>query len=169
MDSLTQDQGIVEVNLAYSEEDRQRFRCRELSREWARAYPAIFDEDDLKLATGRQAETNHFFEWLAAVCLHQLTNYLSLVEKYDCRNHPRKHSLFLRIVGRTVFDNVMANQAGIPDLVVYSPDRSDWFFVEVKGATDRLRPHQRSRMKELYNLTGKRALVLNFARRAEHD
>lgn len=154
---------MIDLRFSYSEEQRERFRNRALSHDWFEQYPDVFDQDDLRLATGPQCRKNHFFEWLAAVRLFELTGYQSLVEKYDCRNHPRKHAAFRRIVGPTVFADVMRNPAGIPDLLVYAPDRSDWFFAEVKGASDRLKPHQRSRIQELFELTGRRVLVLNFA------
>lgn len=154
---------MVDLRFSYDEDDRTSFRAGVLSRHWAKQYPSIFDDDDLRLATGLQREKHHFFEWLAAVHLYELTGYLSLVEKYDCRNHPRKHSLFHSIVGPTVFANVMANPRGIPDLVVYSPDRSDWLFAEVKGSTDRLKEHQRSRMHGLAAITGRSVIVLNYS------
>lgn len=162
---MTSPTAFVDLRFSYSEDDRTSFRAGILSRDWAQQYPSVFDDDDLRLATGLQRKTNHFFEWLAAVHLYELTGYLSLVEKYDCRNHPRKHSLFRTIVGPTVFANVMSNPQGIPDLVVYSPDHADWLFAEVKGSTDRLKDYQRSRIHELAALTGRSVLVLNYSAR----
>ncbi len=91
---------MVDLRLSYSEEQRERFRNRVLSHEWREQYPDVFDEDDLRLATGGpQCRKNHFFEWLAAVRLFELIGYHSLVEKYDCRNHLRKHAAFRQVVG----------------------------------------------------------------------
>jgi hypothetical protein len=152
----------VELHFLFDDAQRQRFRNRELQQVWADRYPGIFDQDDLRLATGPQAPRNHYFEWLAAVRLHEFTGYVSLVEKYDCQNHPRKHALFRKLAGPRVFESVMKNDQGRPDLVVYSPDMADWFFAEVKGAKDRLRDRQRERFAELCELTGKPVMVVNF-------
>lgn len=48
-----------------------------------------------------------------------------------------------------------AGEPQCPDLLVYAPDRSDWFFVEVKGPRDRLRPKQRDYFDELTSVTGR--------------
>jgi hypothetical protein len=152
---------IAEVNLMYDRPERERFRQGLLQKEWAEKYPEIFDADDLRLALGPQKARNHYFEWLGAVRLYEFTGYLSLVEKYDCRNHARKHHAFRDIVGADVFSHVVLSK-GCPDLLLYAPDRSDWFFCEIKGATDRLWERQLVRFKNLCQFTQKRLLLLNI-------
>jgi hypothetical protein len=49
-----------------------------------------------------------------------------------------------------------------PDLLVYTPDRSEWFFCEVKGPQDKLRGKQIDFFQELERVSGKRIKVVNF-------
>ena len=49
-----------------------------------------------------------------------------------------------------------------PDLLMYAPDYSDWFFCEVKGPTDRLRSEQREYFEAIAELCGKKIGVLRF-------
>ena len=77
--------------ILFTDEQRKRFRSGELVKEWARIYKEIFDEDDVRV-TSKQ-NSFHFFEWLAAVVIYTSTGYLSLVEKYQFRNHQRKQKI----------------------------------------------------------------------------
>src|SRR5687767_8782236 len=109
-----------------------------LPREWARAYPEFFDEDDLRLATGPQGEAGfHFWEWLAAVVLHHATGYHPLWN-YEYGGH--KHAILQRLSDQlraAIADHTKHGGTLPPDLLMYAPDYSDWFFCEVKGAGDR--------------------------------
>jgi len=49
-----------------------------------------------------------------------------------------------------------------PDLLVYSPDYSDWFFCEVKGPKDRIREPQRLFFEELFKVSGKEISIVKF-------
>jgi hypothetical protein len=150
--------GFKEFTFTYHPNQRLRFRDGNLLHEWSERYRQLFDEDDLRLA--RSQRYTHFFEWLAAVLLYEATGFLSLLEKYETACHPRKVAVFRKTVPQPVFDYVMANRAGIPDLFVYAPDRSNWFFCEVKGASDRLADRQRLRANELRAITGKEVALL---------
>ncbi len=136
---------------------RDRFRLGELSREWQTKYPDIFDDDDLRLALSQP--NNHFYEWAAAIHLCEKQGYLSLLEKYQFKNHKRK----LSILKKLEFDDLqkaleyqrLKKSMQAPDLLVYKPDFSDWFFCEVKGGADRLREVQKSHFEILSALSGK--------------
>ena len=112
---------------------------------WASLYPQLFDEDDLR--TTRKQGKYHFAEWFAAIHLFHQEGSFSLVEKYDCSNHPRKQRLLPRILGSsqldTLYDIIRPRRVQPPDLLVYSPDLSSFRFVEVKGPRDRLLDRQR--------------------------
>lgn len=78
--------------------------------------------------------------------LHHATGYRPLVGKYEFANHPRKREIVEALLPapvletlqyRTIHGNVQS-----PDLPMYAPDRSDWFFCEVMGPGDRLRAHR---------------------------
>ena len=51
-----------------------------------------------------------------------------------------------------------------PDLFVYKPDATDWFFVEVKGLTDRMRAPQKKLFEELGRVSGRAVRVAKFFR-----
>ena len=55
-----------------------------------------------------------------------------------------------------------------PDLLVYHPDLSDWFFCEVKGPRDSLRPEQIELFREMEHTTGKDVYVVNFGELKNH-
>ena len=139
---------------------RERFGSGELAPEWARRYPKLFDEDDLRLATSQPYY--HFFEWLGAIVLFNTTGYLSLVEKYEFRAHPRKVQIVEQLVPPEALEAMRGGEAQCPDLLVYAPDLSDWFFCEVKGPRDRLRPVQKQYFASLSTRCAKPVYVLRF-------
>ena len=49
----------------------------------------------------------------------------------------------------------MKAESQCPDLALYLPDFSDWFFCEVKGPTDRLSPAQKRYFSRLEDVSGK--------------
>jgi hypothetical protein len=148
----------------YKEEQHDKFRTGKLWQEWARQYPDIFDTDDARLAQSQAAHGYHFFEWLAAILIFQSTGYLSLVEKYEFSNHQRKHEILKKLVMDDVFKLITdkTSKAQNPDLLVYSPSLTDWFFCEVKGRKDRLRQVQKDYFAELENISGKQVYVIQF-------
>lgn len=141
---------------------RDEFQSGKLVTLWSSRYPDIFDGQDLRLA--RSQPGYHFYEWLAAVLMYESTGYVSLIEKYDCPNlHPRKVAVFERIVGPELADWLFDDSTGKPDLFIYDPcATSDWFFCEVKGGPDRLRPIQCDVAKRLHERTRKRVRLLSL-------
>jgi hypothetical protein len=140
---------------------RKRFQTKELSKEWREKYPELFDDDDLRLAL-TQPE-NHFYEWLAAIHLYKENGYYSLLEKYQYKNHKHKQSIVQKLdfkdLRRVMDYQRMKNQVQLPDLLVYKPDFSDWFFCEVKGGTDRLRPEQEEQF-EIFSALSKKPIYM---------
>jgi hypothetical protein len=55
--------------------------------------------------------------------------------------------LLEKIIGTQVFRRLCEHDAWAPDFFVYKEDHSDWFFCEVKGPRDELRPSQRSQFR----------------------
>jgi hypothetical protein len=135
----------------YTKEQRSRFQSGKLVKLWRKTYPQLFDERDEHFACTQP--DNHFFEWLSAILFYESTGYLSLQE-YILRTHPRKRNLFKSFVSKRLFDNIDFDQGGLPDLFLYSNKTRDWFFCEVKGGSDRIRPNQIKRFGELEKLTG---------------
>ena len=81
------------------------------------------------------------------------------MEKYQYKNHPHKQSIVKKLDFedlRRVMDYQRLNdQVQLPDLLVYKPDFSDWFFCEVKGGTDRLRSVQEEQFNIFSELSKK--------------
>lgn len=106
-------------------------------------YPEIIDDDDLRVVQPERQRNYHFFEWLSAIKLFEKTGYLSLLETYLAKNHPRKRAIVQNIVSDRVFAWMDNHQPGHPDLFVYCLKSLNWYFCEVKGLTDRVRENQR--------------------------
>lgn len=156
--------GTFEVNPI----QRERFRSEKLWQEWHDKYPDIFDDDDLRLAKNQAHLGFHFYEWLAAILLHHSTGYLSLVEKYQytAKNHKRKQWV-LKQLNSTTLSKALEYQGGdryvqCPDLLVYAPDFSVWYFYEVKGGSDKLKKAQELHFQALADLTGKPVRLVQF-------
>jgi hypothetical protein len=106
----------------------------------------------------------HFVEWLAAIMLHHTTGFLALVEKYAYESHTRKRKIVASLLPPDV-QLILSEKHGraqAPDLLMYAPDLSDWFFCEVKGPRDRLRQVQLDKFKALATLSGKPVRVLRL-------
>jgi hypothetical protein len=133
---------------AFNEQDRGEFRDGRKVIEWSRKYPFLFDSEDVRIAKTQASRGYHFFEWFAAICLYEEIGYFSLVEKYAYKIHAKKRKTLQSLVPPSVFEFVIKSKdygyGGLqaPDLLVYKPDLSDWFFCEVKGLQDRLSKNQ---------------------------
>lgn len=126
----------------------------------------LFDDVDRKNAIKQAARGYYFYEWLSAVAIYEATGYQSLIGKYAARSHEAKWRKFVDIAPRSVIallteDRRHGKTQG-PDLFVYRPDKSDWFFVEAKGPTDRLRPPQAKLFGELERASGRAIRLARF-------
>jgi hypothetical protein len=93
-----------------------------------------------------------------------------LITKYAFPSHKRKWRIFNEIAPQPVLtllsrdkDRGYGGTQG-PDLFVYKPDATDWFFVEVKGLTDRMRPSQEKLFKKLGRESDRPVRVAKFFR-----
>jgi hypothetical protein len=146
---------------------RERWRSGDLAAEWRERFPALFDDDDLRIAVTQAKRNLHFYEWLGAIVLHHATGYLSLVEKYEFSSaHPRKQQIVAQLLPGPIRDALRDRSPGrntqAPDLLMYAEDHSDWFFYEVKGPRDRLRAEQEQKFEHLANLTSRPVRLLEF-------
>ncbi len=159
-------QPVADFLFTYTDMRRQAYRGGTLWREWREKYPMLFDERDEQLALNMAAPKqggSGFFEWLSAVLLYEATGLLSMQTNYVAKNHPDKRRRFEQIVGKACFDHVDLDQSGLPDLFVYPQDQSGgWFFCEVKGASDKLRPNQIDRHLSLLAATGKKVKIVKL-------
>ena len=150
---------MIELDFFFHSRQRELFRSGVLIDIWASRYPQLFDDRDVVIA--RTQNTFHFVEWLAAVLLYESTGYLSLVEKFETNAHPRKDEIFKKAVPLSAY-NFVKNRKGTPDLFVYAPNFSDWFFCEIKGPGDELSLDQLECIQQLTELSGKQVRVLRF-------
>jgi hypothetical protein len=144
---------------------REQFKTGNLIDSWFVQYPRLFDAMDLEIAKnqrgiGKDQRTYHFYEWLAAILIFHTTGYLSLIEQYEFKRHSQKRNLLHRLVSQEVFDIITNhsehfNRLQCPDLLVYAPDFSNWYFCEAKGPQDKIRPQQKLFFEKLEKVSGK--------------
>lgn len=136
---------IIPTTIYFTQQLRSRWP-KPLAEEWSVSYPLLFDHEDLRLA--RNQPVNHFCEWLAAIHLFQRDGALSLIEKYLFGRHPRKHKVIAETLNPDQLQILKAihDEFGVqpPDLFVFSPNRSRFWFAEVKGPGDKLRETQKA-------------------------
>ncbi len=130
------------ASFEYAQDLRDAFRGGQLIDEWAARYPDLFHPIDVNTAKNQAARGYHFVEWFSAVRLFEDLGLASLHEGYTYKSHLTKRARLLEIAGEPVHDALRAvpraDQYRFPDLFVYRPGTSDWFFVEVKGPGDSL-------------------------------
>jgi len=146
--------------IIFSEEQRAKFSSGQLAAEWFQRYPQLFDQDDCRLVA--KGKNYHFFEWLGAIIIYETIGYLSLVEKYQFKNHKRKTEVLLKVFSGKFPNSIFEKGVQCPDLFCYSLDYQDYFFCEIKGLTDRVRNEQKSYFDRLQTLTGKEIYLLKF-------
>lgn len=143
-------------------EQRERFMYGELWQQWSKEYPQIFDEKDQEFAGKFAYDGRGFYEWLAAVTMYETKGYLSLVDYYQFKTHARKNRLFQQFVGPNGVALARSTHTYFPDLLVYKPDLTDWYFVEAKGPGDFLRPSQEVLFPQVIEVTGKSIYLMEF-------
>ena len=94
----------------------------------------LFDDVDKRNAIKQAARGLYFYEWLTAMAVYENSGHLSLITKYAFRSHKRKWRIFNEIAPQRVLtllsrdkDRAYGGTQG-PDLFVYKPDATDWFF-----------------------------------------
>jgi hypothetical protein len=152
--------------IPYTARLRVSFREGRLAEEWVAIYPQLFDALDLRQARNQAASGHLFHEWFAAIALHVATGYRALVAKYQFRKHARKWDTAQKLIGPSAWGAILERAAESrchgPDLLMYAEDHSHWFFCEVKGPTDRIRPRQREHFESIAGITQRPIYVLSL-------
>lgn len=148
-------------------EEEKKFKEGTLWQQWHDTYPELFDDDDIRVLES-QANKHKFDEWYAAIKIYEKTGYLSLVEKYQHNAHPRKRKFISQFGSQTleIADKFIRNGFGGsygPDLLVYAPDHSEWFFCEVKGPRDSFNKNQLANFPELADLLQKPIRIVRLS------
>jgi hypothetical protein len=117
----------------------------------------LFDEQDYMIAHNRP--TYHFGEWLTAIHLYHAHGHHSLLEQYEFPSHKRKQLMVDRILPEPtrllLREKVGHPGPQCPDLLVFRPDFSDWFFCEVKRPGESVSKSQRQFFAQLEEASGK--------------
>ena len=161
------------VQFEYSAADRERFRDGDLWKEWLEQHKKLFDERDKEIFESQADMSNagyKFFESLAAVRIFEEYGYHSLLEKYaqtKSGKHPHKeqvvHELNDPLLNAAIAYLQEKHGGHGPDLLVYTADRSEWFFAEVKSPTDSLKPKQAEKFRILAEMTGRPIRLVTFS------
>jgi hypothetical protein len=153
--------------MIYDQHQRELFKNGELIKQWAIQYPFIFDEQDKNIAEHQAQAGYHFFEWLAAIVIYESLGLLSLIEQYEFAVHQRKQKVLNQILPTKVQLIIRDHKADFgniqcPDLLVYAPDYSNWFFCEVKGPNDQLGQKQDKFFEALINVGERPIWMIKF-------
>ncbi|HLE03289.1 MAG TPA: VRR-NUC domain-containing protein [Anaerolineales bacterium] len=142
--------------IPFNPDDRTAFINGLLAPKWASRYPFLFDAADLDMT--RSQPRYHFYEWFAAVEIYEHIGFHSLAEKYQFKKHKQDHAIFKELVGLSAYHQIAESgnsaRPQAPDLLVYKPDRSEWFFCEVKGPGDDITPTQSQFFAMIERVTG---------------
>jgi hypothetical protein len=147
---------------------RNLFKKGNLVHQWSQEFPQIFDQNDLELANGPQGKNGyHFVEWFAAITIFKEFGLPSLVGKYECPSHTKKREILEKLITKDQINFISNAKAEYgnsqcPDLLVYQPDYSDFFFIEVKGPTDFLKQNQIKYFKKLKDIFQKEFQLFNL-------
>jgi hypothetical protein len=151
---------------------RDSFINGNLVEEWYRLYPLIFDKKDRQIALNQHHLGIHYHEWFAAILLFHMKGFLSLIEAYAYKSHERKRKILESLVSGDALDFIastgISSVTQCPDLLLYKPDKSDWFFCEVKGPQDSLREKQIILFHELERVTGKNVYMFKFINQEDY-
>ena len=99
---------------------------------------------------------------MGAVLLYEATGYHSHLKWCNEGIEPRKVATLRRLAGADLAEEIVEWSGGHPDLLVYSPDESDWFFCEVKGDRDSLKDNQIKAARTIHRRTGRRVRLLQL-------
>lgn len=153
-------------SIGITRNQQSRWKSGELALQWAKDFSHLFDNDDLRLALNQGKRGYHFYEWLGAIQLHHSTGFHALVGKYEFRNHSRKSEILANILDDKAItilrDRKQWGNAQAPDLLMYAPDFSDYFFCEIKGPGDRLSKSQAEKFGNLETLIEREIYILKF-------
>ncbi len=146
-----------------SDAHREYFSKGNLVEEWSRMYSFLFDNQDSQIALNQRHLGYHYYEWLAAILLYHTRGFLSLVETYSFKSHEHQWKILETLVSGDTMDFIASKGVGnvtqCPDLLVYTPNRKEWFFCEVKGPKDKLRKKQIDFFHELERVSDKKLIL----------
>jgi hypothetical protein len=126
--------------------------------DWLERYPELFDEKDKQFFRNQAIFGYGFVEMLAIIFLYNATGYASIFGSFGWQTQPRKNLLVQELVSDKAWELITKMgeyHSQPPDIFAYAPDKSDFFFCEVKGPGDRLRETQVQYFQLLQEVSGK--------------
>ena len=157
---------IVQIGtVPYAPETKGLWEQSRLQPVWYSQYAGtLFTEGDMRIVSPGHQPRLHFGEWLAAIAFYNTFEWISLQEDYYWQSDPEKTDLLPQILPGPVCDycldwHVNGKDAQLPDLLVYAPDYSGWFFCEVK-VEDSLSEKQAKVFSQLCDIARKPVALL---------
>ena len=106
-----------------------------------------------------------FVESLTIIFLYNATGYIPILGNYGLQTQPHKNAIVKELVSNETWGLVTykgGSQPMPPDVFVYAPDKSDFFFCEVKGPSDRLRAPQVKYFQQIQETSGKLVYTVKY-------
>lgn len=165
-DRFYRDYFVGKWEFTFSRREREQFRSGYLIRQWAEQYPFLFGPEEVSAALSSSGKrTGSFFEWVSAVRLYEARGYYSLLRDYAPSSQNGKHEFVGKLCGKVVTGFMAAAPAKtqFPDLLVYTPDLSEWYFCDVKGPGDIVRKSEETFFPRLADGTGAGIYLLTLS------
>ncbi|OGK11462.1 hypothetical protein A2954_06325 [Candidatus Roizmanbacteria bacterium RIFCSPLOWO2_01_FULL_37_12] len=149
------------LTVQYDQSLVEKWRIGNLSSNWKKKYPDLFDADDLRIALTQPSY--HFAEWIAAIYFYK-QGYKILVEQYIYAPHVRKLAIIKEKLGDKGLAFLRRKEIGgkvqPPDLFIYNEKK--FFFAEVKTPKDRLRELQKKFFEEIEKYFSTTVKIVNL-------
>ena len=133
--------------------------------DWLIQYPELFDEKDRQLFRNQAHFGYGFVESLSIIFLHNATGYIPIFGSYGWGTQEYKNNLVKELVSEETWGLIMSqkkHRSQPPDLFAYAPDKTNYFFCEVKGPGDRLRETQIQYFQLLQEVSGKPVYTIKY-------
>ena len=135
-------------------------------KQWADDYRGIlFNDRDIQSKENSTQRHNYFHEWFSAITIfnrYDLRSFGGWYAAKDAAHRNKVEAIRERVsqdVGNAITTPVTAAKsptAGLPDLFVYRDDnKTEWFFAEMKGPTDKISKTQEMKSDGLDQAAGK--------------
>jgi VRR-NUC domain len=149
--------------LTYPKELMNTWRTGALARRWRQEFPDLFRARDYEIIQNQFVHGFHLGEWFVA--RHYWTQgHRVLIEKYAFESHPEAYAIAAHLLGKSGLEFIHAHRLSCqpPDLLIYEPDMSSFFFAEVKRHRDRMKPAQQEFFETLERRFGCRVVVVSL-------
>lgn len=144
---------------------KELYKAGTIWNEWLEQYPVLFDEKDRQLFRNQARFGYGFVEFLSIIFLYNATGYIPIFGSYGWSTQKHKNTLIQELVSKENWDLIMSqkkHRSQPPDLFAYSPDKTNYFFCEVKGPGDRLRDTQVQYFNLLQEISGKPVYTIKY-------